>query len=1709
MTVDIGDCQPASTTSSSTASPVLFGPAIPLVFSVVFLSREQVLQVVDRRYSELARFNRLAFERRLIGADQHALFPPPPADPAGALALASERDRPSSLRASLLHSVGSALGSAGFARPGTGLGGGVSIGDLGSLEGGLGGAGLEVCGDPEGLGALGVVAGLRAWLASIWATEPTFHRLDLCVEAFSLERCVVDLPVRPRLWSASAPPFLAPYKFRAPQQSEAAAPLRDDASSAAGGNRSLATCTPGGGGGGGGEDGASPAGVGGGHGGHHRGGILTAAEAVTQGFLAAGAGEELRVIFRDALLGLSVANGHETRDRARRFSGAVVVTGATGQAQQLGVRVGDTIVAYNGKPLRKGLLHFEFKLKMARKGRPLTLTLLRRKAPAPLAFTAASEPAVYERERYGRSQAMRDAAAPTAGGRGAPLRWTAPGAHTEGDDHDGVGEGAGGEDRGGEDRDGEDRDGEAADAAFFRRVACEARAEADAKARANGAAGEPGALLLPSRGGDGGDDDCNGAGEGGDGNGDSDGNDGAAAAGEGVRGSGDGSVLSEVSEGLSLLSDSLAILRRHSFSQRDSFAFFSSDLDLASTFESLARAASDSSGDEADGDGDGAGACAGLPPMPAIADRDEDEAGPRVAITASSGAAASAPPRQLPQPSRRRLAAQLRPVLAELAAPDTSRAAAAPVPTPVPEACLCAVSGRALVVAEVFENQRFSALAADAWGATAFPGHLLPNDRPPFSDDSGAVGVSLGPLAPLAPKVRARVVEAIAASRAAPLPPAATVAAAAAAAAEATASPASPAPEGSLSVALSLPPHPFDALLRGAAVDQGAAAEDAEAEKRRAEAAANAEAAEIATAFQLAESLAPPAGYEWCDTDDDDDGDDHDDGGDLHNGTTPTHPVVAAEARPQRRPRGWALDRSYTACDGEGFSYALDFWLLRDMVAAGTSAAADEGACYARRRRWTRSLRPRAGLSGFVSRQTSAPTPALSAALDRLGPASATAATAATATATTASTASTTVAAPNASAGGTATPSPSTPPSPPPPRGAFSRRAVGVALRLAHRVVLLDPPDPLAVAAALEADARSRDHRGHHGHHGHHGYGAAMAGSGSGSGSGSGGGDNGSWSGRRGSRSGTPSASSGASGEAGAAPVPEGLAGGYATLCGLLEREGFEAMWRGRAVAVVVASRRAAKSLAKALLMGGWPASAEVRRFSHPHPRHSCSALERFSAGFAGRAPLGQEQGQEHGGASSPRDASGRFLGARLLDDAHAVNRPRIFVTTDLDLLTTLDAAVAVAAAQERVRSAALGLRATGTRCPARDTAGGDPAADDLLDPLPLPVEVVVHLDLPADLGTFLRRLELLLRPRLADPEARPLSVAVGCRGVPGDEALLPLLAALVADAGQLGDSHPALADLVAAPCRGKGENDGCGGGGSGGDGGGGSGGGGAWGGDGGERSPSEPDGGGGEAATPTQSPFSGLAAALSPDLGPGEAATGGWDFFSSVGAVLSYNFGGGGGGGSGDGDDLGLGSPRGPNPARRLGDDPAHKAGLTSDGGGMDGGGDDDDGPLFEDHGSPKLAGGFGGDFAGGFGEGVAVSPFHLEAHHGAPGTFGGGGGGDGAAMGLLGSALGSTLRSAAATAVAAHATAAQRKGVVDRAVDRAVADGLRGVEQTLHRNLAGGDGSGGGSDEDDGDEDGGFEDGGFGVSFGGGFHLNGNEAEGGYGPAYGGEDF
>ena len=61
---------------------------------------------------------------------------------------------------------------------------------------------------------------------------------------------------------------------------------------------------------------------------------------------------ELMVTFQENELGLTVVNSDEQRDDKGLACGGVYVARTEGQALRLGVRPGDRILAYNGKPLR-------------------------------------------------------------------------------------------------------------------------------------------------------------------------------------------------------------------------------------------------------------------------------------------------------------------------------------------------------------------------------------------------------------------------------------------------------------------------------------------------------------------------------------------------------------------------------------------------------------------------------------------------------------------------------------------------------------------------------------------------------------------------------------------------------------------------------------------------------------------------------------------------------------------------------------------------------------------------------------------------------------------------------------------------------------------------------------------------------------------------------------------------------------------------------------------------------------------------------------------------------------------------------------------------------------------------------------------------------------------------------------------------------------
>jgi hypothetical protein len=225
------------------------------------------------------------------------------------------------------------------------------------------------------------------------------------------------------------------------------------------------------------------------------------------------------------------------------------------------------------------------------------------------------------------------------------------------------------------------------------------------------------------------------------------------------------------------------------------------------------------------------------------------------------------------------------------------------------------------------------------------------------------------------------------------------------------------------------------------------------------------------------------------------------------------------------------------------------------------------------------------------------------------------------------------------------------------------------------------------------------------------------------------------------------------------------------------------------------------------------------------------------------------------------------------------VNGPRVLVTTDLDLLTDLDSAVAASAmaslddgssrsrdgddgqggdndvgfaalvaaavaegqrldgprSGEAAARAAQALSAAPRRLLPRGSDGGSlrdgsaaspssPSSSVFGATCPWPVLACVHVDPPPDCGTYLRRVSRLFGPGLSGGPAdgpsssrrqtsleawAPLSVCLADPNL--DARLLPYLAALVADAGQLGDNplrlSSFLVDVGGSPRRGDGSS--------------------------------------------------------------------------------------------------------------------------------------------------------------------------------------------------------------------------------------------------------------------------------------------------------------
>ena len=556
-------------------------------------------------------------------------------------------------------------------------------------------------------------------------------------------------------------------------------------------------------------------------------------------------------------------------------------------------------------------------------------------------------------------------------------------------------------------------------------------------------------------------------------------------------------------------------------------------------------------------------------------------------------------------------------------------------PEPLPEACVLHVSGLPYcAVAEVWENQRYSAVNKRApWGSqTGVGGHFMLGDRAPYSDDAGRVRVNVRRPPPVhqASKSGTRRNSSrgdnkssnsssiSSSNRSVSVSiPSSVVAASlidtndgstsidraedADAAAhnpllggtessgEETDLPTpAPAIAGADKSNQNVPPVPLPVAANAApdstATITASAANEAPTDVNTG-AAAEFRTPEQATAAGLHESIAPPLGYAW----------------------SPPSQGAGSD---------WQIDRCHTATDAQGFSYAVDFWALAPLARRGASLTYDGSGCFVRRRRWCRALHVGTP-SSLSSGRTNAPTPALS----RLATFTSSYPNPATNISTTSTSTSTTSAAGDVSMSanssdmdlaavggldlerlqGIAS-----------ARGACSRRLLTMCLsRVQHRVAFLDQPaygfpenqeggaaaaTAARVGSGLASNNGSQDRSQGHSHKQR-----TYAGSSSHS--------------NLDASSGKPLFSSCGEWGFGIGPAPLLLAGrtesvrggameaaatrSFAALCGFLEGAGFDALWSGGAVAVVVAQRNAARHLAKSLLRAGWPAAAYVRGPSH------------------------------------------------------------------------------------------------------------------------------------------------------------------------------------------------------------------------------------------------------------------------------------------------------------------------------------------------------------------------------------------------------------------------------------------------------------------------------------------------------------------------------
>lgn len=142
----------------------VFGRKVEIKFTVVFLANKSILHVTEKSYEELATFNRICSERRLILRSTRLLFP----SMSRLSSDHSDQDPHSSntipriipqQRNSLMMSIGAAVGS--------------PVEDVDNVPT-----------NKDSVHAL--VVSIKVWLAALWTDQPLFHCMDYVQSFFDL-----------------------------------------------------------------------------------------------------------------------------------------------------------------------------------------------------------------------------------------------------------------------------------------------------------------------------------------------------------------------------------------------------------------------------------------------------------------------------------------------------------------------------------------------------------------------------------------------------------------------------------------------------------------------------------------------------------------------------------------------------------------------------------------------------------------------------------------------------------------------------------------------------------------------------------------------------------------------------------------------------------------------------------------------------------------------------------------------------------------------------------------------------------------------------------------------------------------------------------------------------------------------------------------------------------------------------------------------------------------------------------------------------------------------------------------------------------------------------------------------------------------------------------------------------------------------------------